>query len=159
MTNELYHHGVLGMKWGVRRYQSYDTVPRGSGEGGKEIGLAKKKSLYDRNYHTETSRFGKSSIRDESGNKMKYGTRRKIEKQMKKELKKTDKEQYREYKQAKKAAGTSFSYIGNSSTMALMTMGLNAVTKDSRDLGKKTVNEMITKYANTKFEDFVKNSK
>ena len=36
----LVHHGILGQKWGIRRYQPYSTVPRGSGEGGKEVGLA-----------------------------------------------------------------------------------------------------------------------
>ena len=39
-NNTLQHHGVLGMKWGIRRYQPYSTVPRQSGKGGKEIGEA-----------------------------------------------------------------------------------------------------------------------
>ena len=45
--NELYHYGVLGMHWGVRRYQPYSLIPRKSGKDGKEIGAAKKSSKSD----------------------------------------------------------------------------------------------------------------
>lgn len=41
------HHGVLGMKWGIRRYQPYSVVPRQSGKTGKEIGDAANYSKSD----------------------------------------------------------------------------------------------------------------
>ena len=39
-SGELYHHGIRGMKWGIRRFQPYQPGQRVSG--GKEVGSATK---------------------------------------------------------------------------------------------------------------------
>ena len=64
----LQHYGVIGMHWGVRRYQPYETVPRGSGEGGKEIGQAAK--IAKRNKKTAKSNITsalKKATRNDAG--------------------------------------------------------------------------------------------
>lgn len=55
MTNEIYHYGKIGMRWGVRRYQPY---PKGYAGSGKEVGEARrsKKSSGISEYISEKKR-------------------------------------------------------------------------------------------------------
>jgi hypothetical protein len=62
--DELQHHGIKGQKWGVRRFQSYDVVPRKSGKSGDFVGMKK----YDsRKLKAESDEFMKSHQYSQNG--------------------------------------------------------------------------------------------
>lgn len=62
LTNELMHHGILGMKWGIRRYQPYGSGGYDPEHTGKFVGEATKreqkkafKTLVKSHFRNDTS--------------------------------------------------------------------------------------------------------
>lgn len=54
-NNELYHHGIKGQKWGVRRYQNKDGTMTDAGKKKRKIGIDKhgRLSIVDSDYKAD----------------------------------------------------------------------------------------------------------
>lgn len=68
MDDFLEHHGIMGMKWGIRRYQPY---PKGEGHKGKYISVGKSKKEAKRASQTARKEsIADSKERSKSGQKV-----------------------------------------------------------------------------------------
>lgn len=83
--DELQHHGVKGMRWGVRRYQNYDGTLTAKGEArlekyrSKEMGILIKRSNKEKSDYDKRVTKLKDKVQKEDNDKKKEKLNKKIE--------------------------------------------------------------------------------
>ena len=143
--NSIYHHGIKGQHWGVRRFQNEDGSLTPAGQ---------------KRYRVEYNKWtGETKVVDRTGKKMDSGDRRAFESLME-ERAKTDDEfnrKYIQYRQAKNAANNYA--IGWGAGGAMGAALYNGMTSKSRAEGKSVVDDILTEFANSYLDDVEKQLK
>lgn len=137
--NYLEHHGIMGQKWGVRRYQNEDGSLTGLGY---------------RHYGVTKDRKGGKLIDAETGKKI----RKSEVKTIVKDMKKNDKELYKEYKSYKKdSKDRRMTYVGNSYLTAALVESNNRSVKALMKTSTENMNRLLAEYGNKKMSELSSN--
>ena len=143
--NSIYHHGIKGQHWGVRRFQNLDGSLTEAGK---------------KRYHVEYNEWtGETKVVDSSGKKMDSSDKSAFEGLMK-ERAKTDQEfnqKYIAYRQAKNAANNYAIPLGAGALVQATIY--NGITSKSRAQGKQVVDNIMVEFANSYLDDIEKQLK
>lgn len=147
-NQHLEHYGVLGMRWGIRRYQPYSIKPRGSGKKGEEIGILAR----------DKKRSGKRLSRKEklALEERERAKREVVEKRQQEEFKKQRFEEKRDYLRRQGSASEVLQYQEMFSDQDLQSIvnrlrSREALQKMTKSEAEKTFDtiDKIMKKANT----------
>lgn len=149
MNDELYHYGVLGMRWGVRRYQKKDGTLTNSGKKryDKEMGRLKAEEKIIKNKNRTQSKLEKLEAKRKSVEELKKNSNKPKEKSVKEYSDAELRERVNRLQLEKQYKDLSPKQVSIGKTVVNRIVK-NVVVPAAEEMGKQVVKSLMTKEIN-----------